>query len=80
MSETGYRVGDLFVDDDGYVCFRIRILGSLAPGIYMTLHGVGWQAFPDRNDTAEPYWTGTHAYPARAGIEDIVATYMEKMR
>ena len=80
MSEIKYKEGPIFIDDDGYVGFRIRVLGSLEPHIFMTLHSVGWQAFTDINDAADPFWTGTHVFPTDADIEDIVATYVERTR
>ncbi len=51
-----YTVGDEYVDDDDYVCFRQTL--QMVETIFWTLHYDGWNAFRDWNDEDEPfYWS-----------------------
>lgn len=57
-----YTVGDEYIDDDDYVCFR----QTLADGreIFWTLHHDGWNAFRDWEYEFDPFYrTGRFAFP-----------------
>jgi hypothetical protein len=65
----------LYVDDDGYICFRDSV-ALKGPGIFWTLHHGGWEAFINLPDQDTPiYQTGEGTFPTDDDLTSAAGAY-----
>ena len=70
----------LYVDDDGYVCFKDQH-NLPGVGILWTLHDGGWEAFVNAPGQEEPiYTTNDIVFPSDDELGEAVEEYEGRLR
>lgn len=71
---------ELYVDDDGYVCFK-DFEGLEPPGIWWTLHWGGWEAYVDHPNEENPvYMKGGVEFPTDDELGEAAEAYEEEIK
>lgn len=64
-----FETRDIYIDDDGYVCFEMVSKSNPIDRVIWTLHSCGWEAF--RGNAEEPiYSTDDVTYPTKDDLID----------